>query len=227
MWRTGLKCQLTSLRASRDCPDLLGVAECRVHSAKNPSSLINKCPCRLTSALEIHAGRASNGCQSHRRTHAERYFHERAGPSTPRVTEPLTTSFGTVGQWVLSPGNGGQTGWPLKSFGKFVQHGWTLKSLGKFSRRMRLSQITVGGFVCSRPSSPLLHFRPSTEHVLCHDELAVFVEVPPETVPAAVVTWWQCSPAAVCQRYLVGLVRCRCPASYGGTCPVQMLGVIR
>ena len=66
--------------------------------------------------------------------------------------------------------------------------------------------------------------------------------------PADGAIWWECSPAPVCRRYLVGLVRCRCqtfffgvrlvhcrcpasfgktcpsrcPALLGGTCPVQM-----
>ena len=34
--------------------------------------------------------------------------------------------------------------------------------------------------------------------------------------PAVCVSWWLCSPAAVCQRYLVGLVRCKCLALLSG-----------
>ena len=57
--------RLTSLRASRDCPDFPGVAECRVHSAQIPRWALIKCLCRVPSApthgwLERHRQRQAS-----------------------------------------------------------------------------------------------------------------------------------------------------------------------
>ena len=150
---------------------------------------------------------------------------------TLRVTVPLTTSFGTVGQWDTVTGQWWADQLDPQVVGEVPDTRGYLTS----------------AWVVSSALDPPLHsciFSPSAESVLCHDEPAVFVGVPPKTVPAAAIfvdsaaqrsplalfgglvwfspavraAWWHCNPAAVCRRYLVAqsyvveLVRCSSPS---------------
>ena len=130
----------------------------------------------------FHAERASNGCQSHRRTHAERDTStNRLVPQVVRVVVRLSWllkssrlydvprsrgghpscdgTSGSVGQWDTVTGQWRTDRLVLKSSGKFVQHGWTLKSSGKFSTQ-EVTSTQCGWFRLLSTLVSLLAFSP-------------------------------------------------------------------